>query len=67
LFREYITLRQHKYECAMTVSKVVYTSDGGPRLQHVNHIGKSGTAYVYDSSSSLLYNKQAQNDISTIK
>ena len=51
----------------MTVSKVVYTSDGGPRLQHVNHIGKSGTAYVYDSSSSLLYNKQAQNDISTIK
>jgi hypothetical protein len=39
------------------------------RLQHVKHLGKSGTAYTHDTSSSLytMYSKQAQNVISTIK
>jgi len=51
----------------MTVTRVAYTLAGGPRLQHIRPIAKSSTAYTYDTPSPLLYNKQAQDAISTIK
>ena len=42
LFRKYSMLWQHKCESPISVLNILYTLVGGPRLQPIESIGKSG-------------------------